>query len=94
MSLPLDKLEAYKRTPVFTESSIPSGLLKQHNLATGVWGKLIVNSGQLELEFPGNKNRLRCAEPGADVWIQPEEWHLIKKATQVRFYIEFYREKV
>ena len=31
-------LHEYKRTPEFTESSIPQGLLKDHNTKAGIWG--------------------------------------------------------
>lgn len=33
---------SYKRTPIFEESTTPSGLLSSHSTKTGVWGRIVV----------------------------------------------------
>ena len=38
---------AYQRTNLFTEDSVPSGLLKNHSTKEGVWGLIQVEEGQL-----------------------------------------------
>ena len=37
----------YKQTPIFTETSLPDGLKKDHSTKTGVWAKIIVSEGKL-----------------------------------------------
>ena len=37
----------YKRTPEFTESTVPAGLLRSHDTKDGVWGKIVVLEGTL-----------------------------------------------
>jgi len=38
---------AYKQTSLFTETTIPAGLLKSHKTKAGVWGKIVVTEGRL-----------------------------------------------
>lgn len=38
---------AYKKTPLFTEDTVPAGLKKDHSTKTGVWAKIIVSDGSL-----------------------------------------------
>ena len=38
---------AYKRTPTFTETSVPSGLLADHTTKPGVWATIVVLEGAL-----------------------------------------------
>lgn len=42
-----DSLEAYKRTPDFTDATVPQGLLNDHSTKTGSWGLIQVNDGAL-----------------------------------------------
>lgn len=84
-------LQAYKRTPIFTESTVPAGLLKAHRTKAGTWGKIVVLEGQL---------RYRILEPapedvllGPDVHgvVEPSMAHEVAPLGEVRFYVEFYR---
>jgi tellurite resistance-related uncharacterized protein len=86
--LPADCLP-YKRTAVFTESSVPSGLLRAHNTKLGVWGKIVVLEGMLTY---------RILEPAVEeVQLTPERFGVIEPTVQhevvpsvgVRFYVEF-----
>jgi tellurite resistance-related uncharacterized protein len=80
----------YKRTPTFTEATVPSGLLKEHRTKPGVWAKIVVESGQL---------RFRCKVREEDVVltperpgiVQPEVVHDVAPIGVVRFHVEFYR---
>lgn len=55
MELPAG-LQLSRRTPEFTERTVPAGLLAAHRVADGVWGRLVVQSGQLAFVFeaPGS----------------------------------------
>jgi tellurite methyltransferase len=80
----------YKRTPVFTEESLPLGLRKDHSTKTGVWGKIFVEEGRL---------RYRVGTLGVDMELSPDKvgivipevLHSVEPLGQVRFFVEFYR---
>jgi len=79
-----DNVAPYKRTPKFTELSVPKGLLNDHQTKEGVWGKIVVLEGYLEYTI---------IEPELEVieLIEPTILHHIKPLGKVSFYVEFYR---
>ena len=44
--LPCDLVE-FRRTPEFSELSVPSALLGSHSTKEGTWGKIVVLEGKL-----------------------------------------------
>ena len=40
-----DNLVPYKHTDMFTETTVPAGLLRDHNTKEGVWGLIRVDDG-------------------------------------------------
>ena len=90
-TLPLN-LIAYRKTSVFTEDTIPKGLLDRHTTKEGIWAKIWVLSGQLcyrILMEPPEENRLTPDLPGI---IEPQVPHQIASIGPVEFYVEFYHE--
>lgn len=88
-SLP-DSVTAYKRTPIFSEISIPRGLLNEHRTKAGVWGQIVVVSGELLyriLEPVKQEERLSNAQIGV---VAPQQLHQVEALGDVRFYVEFY----
>jgi tellurite resistance-related uncharacterized protein len=82
---------AYKKTPEFTEQSIPKGLLNDHQTKTGVWGKIVILEGELEytiLEPEKETILLSVDQYGV---VEPTILHYIKPSYAVRFYVEFYK---
>ena len=81
----------YKKTPVFTEESLPSGLKNDHSTKTGVWGKIILIEGTLQYRVNSLKTDtvLFPNEPGI---ILPEILHSVALLGPVKFYVEFYKE--
>ena len=91
-SIPTD-CEAYKRTPTFTETTIPAGLLRRHSTKAGVWGKIVVEDGSLlyrALEPQLLEVELTPDAPGV---AQPTQAHEVASLGSVRFHVEFYRKK-
>jgi tellurite resistance-related uncharacterized protein len=93
MNLPRG-LHAYRRTPEFTETTIPKGLLKAHTTKDGTWGLIHVLEGRLAYRI---KDPARTAwqtvlslheEPGV---IEPTVLHEVEPLGPVRFYVEFHR---
>ena len=80
----------YKRTPDFTETSVPKSLLKSHSTKAGTWGKIVVLEGSLIYRIlePGIEEfRLDPEHPGT---IEPTVRHEVEPGAQVRFYVQFY----
>lgn len=84
-----DGFEVYKSTPVFTEETVPSGLLKDHSLKSGVWGQLVVLAG-----------RIKFCEDNWEVLVEPETiWHVLPEVIHnvelvgpVKFRVDFLRK--
>lgn len=85
----LERLELYKRTPTFTETTVPRGLLKDHGTKQGVYGHIVVEAGQLALTVGEQRVVL---EPGRSAVTLPQEVHAVEPLGAVRFHVEFYRE--
>ncbi len=83
-------LVAYKRTPEFTELSVPAGLLKSHSTKAGVWAKIHVLSGQLLFRdlLHGQDHLL---ETGEHKLVFPQAEHEVAPIGETRFFVEFHR---
>lgn len=91
--LPAD-VAPYKRTPLFTESSIPSGLLSNHSTKAGTWGLIVVEQGRLRYLITdpdresGDWLLTPDSEPGL---VEPTVLHRVEPLGSVRFYVQFLR---
>jgi tellurite methyltransferase len=79
----------YKQTPCFDETTVPSGLLADHNLKSGVWGRIVLEEGRLEYTCDRGVFILR---PDAVGIVEPEVVHHVKPQGKVRFYVEFLKQ--
>lgn len=89
--LPADVV-AYKRTPEFTASTVPAGLLRSHSTKAGTWGVIVVLEGALLyriLEPAVEEVRLDASVPGI---VEPTVPHEVVPEPGVRFFVEFYRK--
>jgi|JI10StandDraft_1071094.scaffolds.fasta_scaffold373706_2 tellurite resistance-related uncharacterized protein len=92
MAKSLPELEAYRRTSVFDEGTIPSGLLRRHTTKAGVWGRIHVLAGELRYRVLEPQVRETRLGPGQEALVEPEIPHEVEPAGAVRFYVEFLRE--
>lgn len=86
-----DNIRPYKKTPVFTQDSIPAGLRKAHNTKAGTWGSIVIVRGQLLyriLEPAVEEVLLNSNRYGV---VEPEVLHEVQAIGEVEFYVEFYR---
>ena len=81
-------LSEYKRTPEFTQDTIPKGLLKNHTTKLGTWGKIHVLEGKL-LYSPEGHDGIRVGV-GETANIPPETLHSVVADGKVYFYVAFY----
>jgi tellurite resistance-related uncharacterized protein len=86
-----DTLEAYKETRVFTEVDTPAGLLDDHRIKAGVWGRLEVLGGTLRLIFPAPIADAVELAPGEWSAIPPELPHRVELMGSARFKVVFHR---
>ncbi len=87
-SLP-ENVVAYKKTPEFNESTIPNGLLNNHQTKVGVWGKIVVLEGRLLYTINVSKEAIELDKSTFGV-VEPGVLHQVKALGKVRFYVEFY----
>lgn len=85
--------EAYRVTPVFTEVTVPSGLLRSHSTAPGIWGLIHVLEGRLLYRVLDPLSEC-VLEPGLPPGVvQPTVRHEVAPLGPVRFYVQFHRTK-
>jgi len=83
--------EATRSTPVFTEATVPPGLLRSHRTAYGTWGLIRVLEGRLlyrVLDPPSERVLDPAGTPGL---VGPGVPHEVAPLGPVRFLVEFYR---
>jgi tellurite resistance-related uncharacterized protein len=82
-------LVAYRRTPIFTETTLPAGLRNRHQTKPGVWGVITIVEGRLRLrrlDPPGDT----VLDPSCPGIVAPEEMHEVEPLGAVRFFVEFH----
>ncbi len=83
-----DGASVYKSTPVFTRETLPQGLLSEHSLKKGVWGRLAVLEGSVVF-CEGESRRSLTA---GDTWtVLPEVVHHLDPVGPVTLRIDFLR---
>ena len=87
-------LEPYKRTAVFTESTVPTGLLSDHSTKEGVWGLIHVEEGKLRylVTDPRRASSEEVLTPAtAPGVVAPTILHRVEPIGSVSFHVEFLR---
>lgn len=84
-----DGLQEYKRTPEFTELSVPKGLLRDHATRSGTWGMIHVLSGALEYTITEGELRTVTLRAGESAAVVPEQKHHVRPVGKVRFHVAF-----
>ncbi len=80
----------YKRTPEFTQDTVPAGLTRDHSTKAGVWGVITVLSGGLRYVVPGTGLDVQL-DPAIPGIVMPGQIHFVEPAGEVRFFVEFWR---
>ena len=82
----------YKRTPEFTDLSVPNSLLHAHSTKANVWGEIVVLSGALTYRILEPAAEEILLTPEHSGVIEPTAQHEVVPQSGVRFYVQFYRE--
>ena len=80
----------YKRTPVFTERSVPIALLESHSTKAGTWGLIVELEGSLTYRIIEPSIEEIRLEPGNPGVIEPTIKHELELGAGVRFYVQFF----
>ncbi|MDV7212721.1 DUF1971 domain-containing protein [Azotobacter beijerinckii] len=89
-ALPED-VRPYKRTPIFTEATVPPGLLKQHTTKEGAWAKIVVLEGRLLYRILVPDVSEVLLTPDQYGVVEPQVPHEVSPDGPVRFFVEFCR---
>ncbi len=81
---------AYKRTPQFTEDTLPAGLRRDHTTRTGIWARIVVTDGRLRYVVEALDTDVELDTNNGGV-VVPEVSHRVEPTGSVRFFVEFYR---
>lgn len=90
-------LEAYKRTPLFTEATVPAGLLKNHSTKESTWGLIHVEAGTLRYCVTDPRRPPFCVDLAAGTQpgvVEPTVVHRVQPLGPVQFWVEFYRRSM
>ncbi len=82
---------AYRSTPVFTEETVPPGLLRSHRTAPGTWGLIRVLEGRLLYRVLDPHSERVLDHSGAPGLVEPGVLHEVTPLGPVRFQVEFHR---
>ena len=86
------QLEVYRRIGPFDAESLPKGLLAEHRLKRGSWGRLTVISGSVTFQWDDADRESRVLVQGDMLLIPPEVPHHLELQGAVELAIEFLRE--
>ncbi|MCZ6832042.1 MAG: DUF1971 domain-containing protein [Gammaproteobacteria bacterium] len=85
------EVTSYKRTPEFTNETVPKGLVRAHQTKAGTWGKIVVLEGQLRYRILEPEHEEVDLSPEKHGVVEPTVLHEVEPLGKVRFYVEFYR---
>lgn len=80
-----------RTTPVFTATTVPDGLRRAHEVADGVWGRLVVSAGTVRFVFEDEPATPIDVATGGSVDIPPRRRHHVEPADDAAFTVEFHR---
>lgn len=84
-------LEHVRTTDVFDNITVPSGLLRSHRVAHGVWGRLLVHSGTIVFVVDDEADHPIAVRAGGTVAIPPGRQHHLELDEPATFAVEFHR---
>jgi tellurite resistance-related uncharacterized protein len=90
--LPADG-EHVRTTEVFDSSTVPAGLLRQHRIGEGTWGRLVVHDGTVRLVFEDGAGEIIELTADDTAVVPPGRPHHVELGEGSRFAVEFHRRR-
>ena len=85
-------LQAYKKTPVFNQQTVPKGFRRAHSTKKGVWAVITVLSGKVCYIVDDLENILFELDDSTPGIIAPQMLHHLELTREVELYVEFYKK--
>ena len=82
----------YRRTPLFTNDSIPKGLRARHTTKKGVWGTIHLQSGSLRYRIHDPYHTEIILDLDRQGIVLPEVEHEVDPLDNVEFFVEFWKK--
>ena len=89
-------MQPYHRTVVFTETTIPTRLLKAHQTKEGAWAIIHVLAGRLAYRITDTRRptlEFLLTPKTLPAVIEPTILHEVEPHGAVRFFVEFFRRE-
>lgn len=86
-----DGLELFHQTPDFENETIPGALQTSHQTKDGVWGKIVVEQGELIYRILQPEVEENHLSPSTFGVVEPTVPHEVEPVGEVKFHVEFYR---
>ena len=86
------RLETYRRIGPFDADSLPRGLLSEHRLKPGSWGRVEVLSGSITMVWDDGTDEPQQLSAGDVVLVPPERPHHLVEDGPFTLAIEFQRD--
>ncbi len=87
-----DDVVSHRRTPEFSEATVPAALRRRHTTKPGVWGCIRVVRGSLRYRILAPEPEEHLLSPGHPGVVEPEVPHEVEPVGEVRFYVEFFTQ--
>ncbi|MCB0421292.1 MAG: DUF1971 domain-containing protein [Bdellovibrionales bacterium] len=84
-------VSAYKKTPVYSNETVPAGLLKAHTTKEGTWGKICVKHGSLLYVIEAEPEERVVLNDSVYGVVEPQIPHHVELNEPVEFFVEFYK---
>lgn len=84
-----DNVRAYQKK-AYTHKTTPGMMKNDHRVRAGVWGKIVVQKGEVIYEIPEHEET-HTLTPDLPGVIEPLVFHRIDPQPGARFYLELYR---
>lgn len=85
-----DGLTLVRTTATWDEHSLPAGLRRDHRVASGVWGRIVVHHGTLRFAAATDPPTDVILTAGDTQPIPPDVPHHVEPHGEVRFAVEFW----
>lgn len=79
----------YKKTPEFSTSTVPKGLLANHSTAKG--GQIVVTNSSLVLHYEDDMLETVTVKSGGHAWVEPQQLHRVALEDACTFYVQFHK---
>ena len=79
----------YRSTPIFDQDSLPQALRARHETKVGVWGRIQVLEGAVNLTYVDPHSEI-VLTPGSPGLVFPQQPHFVTALGPMKMQVDFY----